>query len=101
MKLPRLLWIAIIAYIIVFTSISFWKYDRLLYNGLDLAIYNNVMWNMSEGNWFRSAIHDPSYLGDHFEPMMLVLLPFYLLWRDPRMLLLLQTIIIALTAIPI
>ena len=101
MKQTRILWIAIILYIVVFTAISFWKYDRFLYNGLDLAIYNNVFWNTSQGDWFRSSIHDPSYLGDHFEPLMLVLLPFTMLWRDPRMLLLLQTIILALTAIPI
>ena len=81
--------------------VAFWKYGLFLYNALDLAIYSQVFWNTSYGRWFEMSIHPQSYLGDHFEPLILLLTPIYALWRDPRMLLILQTAAIHLAAIPL
>src|SRR3989338_9602525 len=81
--------------------VAFWKYGLFLYNALDLAIYSQVFWNTSYGRWFEMSIHPQSYIGDHFEPLILLLTPIYSLWRDPRMLLILQTLAIQLAVIPI
>ncbi len=92
---------AILIYIIIFSLISFWKYYNFAYNGIDLAIYNQVFWNTAQGRFFESSIQAGSYLGDHFEPLILLLLPFYLIFKSPLTLLVLQTIFLALGAIPI
>ena len=97
----RLLSIGMAAYIFVFTAISFWKYDHFLYNALDLAIYTQVFESFRTGNFWYSSIQQSSYLGDHFEPFILALLPFYLLFSSPKTLLVLQTVFLALPAIPI
>ena len=91
----------IAVYVIVFISLSFWKYDNFSYNALDLGIYTQVFESFRSGNHWYSSIQQSSYLGDHFEPFILALLPFYLLIPHPKTLLVLQTIFLSLPAIPI
>lgn len=97
----KLLVIAIILYIVFSTWICFWKYFNFGYNGLDLAIYNQVFYNSAHGQLFQSTIHPHSYLGDHFELFIIFLLPFYYLYQNPLTLLFLQTVFLALVAWPL
>lgn len=97
----RLLWLMIIFYGLFFSAVSLWKYSHFLYNGLDLAIINNVFYNTLHGHWFWSSIQGHSYLGDHFTPILVLLLPFYALWPSPEILLILQSLFLALAAWPI
>jgi uncharacterized membrane protein len=96
-----ILGIAILVYIIFFVSLTIWKYHNFGYNGIDLGIFNQVFWNTAHGHFFTSSIQAQSYLGDHFELFILLLLPFYWLFQHPITLLVLQTIFLALGAIPI
>lgn len=93
--------LGIIVYIILFGFLSLWKYYNFHYNALDLAIINQVFYNSSLGNVFASSIHPPTYLGDHFTPILFLLLPFYFLWSRPETLLIIQTIFLGLSAWPI
>ncbi len=97
----RLLWLMIILYSLFFSAVSIWKYNHFLYNGLDLAIINNVFYNTLHGHWFWSSVQGHSYLGDHFTPILIFLLPFYALWQSPEILLILQSLFLALAAWPI
>jgi len=100
-KNTLLLWVLIIAYILIFTVFCFFKYKIYAYNGIDLAIYNQVFYNSSFGRLFNFTIHPHLYLGDHFEPFILILLPFYFLFRSPYTILFLQTLFIGLSAWPL
>jgi len=91
----------ILAFIIVWAAICLWKYGLLAYNGLDLAIFNQVFWNTLHGRFFASSIQGQSYLGDHAAPALLLLLPVYAAWPDPRMLLIIQAVALALPAWPL
>jgi len=91
----------IIGYIIGFTAIGLWKYSAHLYNGLDLAIFNQVFYNTLHGQWFYSSIQNGSYLGDHFSPIIILLLPFYFFHQQPTTLLCLYPITLALGAVPL
>ncbi len=97
----KLFWLMIILYGLFFSAVSIWKYNHFLYNGLDLAIINNVFYNTLHGHWFWSSIQGHSYLGDHFTPILVLLLPFYALWPSPEFLLILQTFFLALAAWPL
>ncbi|MFH1564695.1 MAG: DUF2079 domain-containing protein [bacterium] len=92
---------AILFYIIIFFGISCFKYNNFYYNSLDLAIFNQVFYNTSHGRLFQLSIHEPTYLGDHFAPIILFLAPLYSFYRSPIALLFLQTVILALSAWPI
>lgn len=97
----RTLWAGVLLYAIVFLVLVFWKYSHFYYDNLDLAIFNNVFYNTLHGNWFAASIHPPSYLGDHFSPLIIFLLPLYALAPRPETLLVFQTLIIAATALPV
>ena len=71
----KILWLAIVLYVVVFSLVSIYKYTHFLYNGIDLAIINNVFWNTVHGHWFWSSIQGHSYLGDHCSPILILLLP--------------------------
>ena len=79
----------------------FWKYQHFYYDNLDLAIFNNVFFNTLRGNFFAATIHPPTYLGDHFSPFIFLLIPFYALKPGPEILLILETLAIGSTAVPI
>lgn len=91
----------IFIYIFFFTFISIWKYNHFGYNAIDLAIFNQVFHNTSFGDLFSMTIHPHSYLGDHFEIIILLLTPIYMLFRSPIILLILQTMVIGISAWPL
>lgn len=97
----KLLWCLIFLYTIIFIGVSILKYTHSSYDGLDLAIYNQVFYNTVRGSLFHFTIHPHSYLGDHIELVILLLAPFYALYKNPISLLILQTIWIAATAYPL
>ena len=87
-------------YTLFFSAISIWKYNNFLYNGLDLAIFNQVFFNTANGNLFGLTIHPHSYLGDHFAPLILLLAPLYSIFNSAKFLLILQSLILALSVLP-
>jgi len=100
-KLNKLLFLLIIIYIVLVFGICIFKYFTFEYNGLDLAIFNQVFYNSSLGKFFQFTIHPTSYLGDHFELLIFFLVPFYSIFKSPITLLLIQTLFFALSAIPL
>ncbi len=87
-------------YTLFFSAISIWKYNNFLYNGLDLAIFNQVFFNITNGNLFGLTIHPHSYLGDHFAPLILLLATLYSIFNSAKFLLILQSLILALSVLP-
>jgi uncharacterized membrane protein len=93
--------VAILFYVLIFFGLSYYKYLNFLYNSLDLAIFNQVFFNTSHGRFFALSIHEPTYLGDHFKPIIIPLAFLYSLYRSPLTLLFFQTVILSLSAWPI
>ncbi|MBU0598614.1 DUF2079 domain-containing protein [Patescibacteria group bacterium] len=97
----RILWLAIFLFCIVVISLLAVKFFNYGYNAIDLGIYNQIFYNSTQGELFQFSIHPHSYLGDHFELFILILLPFYYIWQSSFMLLILQTVFIGLSAWPL
>ena len=100
-KHNRILFFAIIFYIIAFCAFSYYKYITFSYNVLDLAIFHQTVYNTAHGDFFALSIHPQSYLSDHFTPIILLFLPLYLLFQSPLTLLFLQTFVLAAATIPL
>lgn len=90
-------------YIAVFSWLSIQRHASLHSGGYDLGIFDQVVWNSARGHLFENSImvDSPSFLGHHFSPILLALVPIYTVWNDPRALLVTQTIALALAALPI
>lgn len=91
----------VIFYNLFFGLIIAWKYFNFGYDAMDLAIINNVFFNSSLGHWFASSIHPPTYLGDHFSPIIFLILPVYKLFPQSLTLVFLQTFILSACSWPI
>lgn len=92
---------AIFIYISLFSWLSLKKYYNFNYNIFDLAIFNQVFYNTVNGRWFAMTFNLNNYLADHFTPIIILLLPFYYFWQNPQILLIMQSIILALCVWPI
>jgi uncharacterized membrane protein len=99
-KLAKITWLLIGFFIALTFSFCLFKYYTYSYNCLDLAIYNQVFFNSANGQLFNFTIHPTSYLGDHFEIIILFLIPFYSLFKSPLTLLLIQSCFLGFSAIP-
>lgn len=93
--------LSILVYFVVFSILSLKKYQGFDYDLFDLSIYNQVFFNTASGRFFDLTINLHNYLGDHFEPMIILLLPIYFIKMSPITLLFLQSSIVALAAWPL
>lgn len=98
-------------------SLAVARHENLRTNAFDLGYIGQALWNTAHGEPFRltvlegaafrpegldpSRIRQPhSYLAFHVEPIDLPLAGLYALWPDPRFLLWLQAVVVALGALP-
>lgn len=101
-KYELVLCLLIAAYITYFATASFLRYTNFYTGRFDLGNMDQTVWNTLHGKIFQ--LTDPngtniiSRLSFHADFILILLAPFYLLWQDPRMLLLLQTVVLALGA---
>lgn len=73
--------------------VSLLKYSRLG-DGMDLTIFDQAIRSLSHGEPGYTAMKSPgmSIFGDHWHPIIVVLVPLYWLWDDPRVLLAAQAL---------
>lgn len=63
--------------------------------GYDQAFFQQLVWNLDHGRWFNSSFSSGSFLGLHFEPLLIVPAAAELAWPDARALSLLAAVSIA------
>ncbi len=99
--------LAILVYITFFSAIMIFKHNSFLTSGFDLGIFNQTFWTtLFEDRLFYSTgdlSFNPSgsFFGVHFSPILFLLLPFYAIYPRVETLLVIQSIVLALGAIPI
>lgn len=70
-------------------------------NAYDLSWFDQLAWNTAHGNWFRTSFQPYSFLGEHFEPVLLAFAGVYRLHAGAEELLLLQAGAVSLAAVPL
>ncbi|HSW48339.1 MAG TPA: DUF2079 domain-containing protein [Candidatus Saccharimonadales bacterium] len=92
-----ILTLAFIVYVIYFSTASFARYDNFYTGRFDLGNMAQTVWNTSHGRIFQFTNPDGtdviSRLGFHADFLLIFLAPFYLIWPNPKMLLLIQAFI--------
>ncbi len=99
-----LLALAMVAFAVLHTKMLAWKSAGLTVEWpIDLTFFHNLVWNVAQGNGHiqSASYHEPPGLfGEtHFEPILLLAVPFY--WLAPRLetLFAVQSTLLALGAI--
>ncbi len=91
-----------VVYAAMMTVVGFERHLALETRAFDLGIFAQAVWNTLHGDFLFSSIKENiNLLGDHISPILLLVVPFYALWSDPRMLVLLQAVAAASSMIPL
>ncbi len=80
-----------LAFTIVFTLLMVRRHDAFRTFALDLAKFDQAIWNTLHGRFLFSTLENQSILANHFSPYMALLSPLFLVWSDVRILFLVQT----------
>lgn len=103
-KHPQVSIVAFLSLLYTFyiTAASFLRYDNYYTGRFDLGNMVQTVWNTLHGRIFLFTNPDGteivSRLAFHADFILILLAPFYALWQDPRMLLLIQTVVVAFGA---
>ncbi|HEV2249548.1 MAG TPA: DUF2079 domain-containing protein [Candidatus Limnocylindria bacterium] len=94
------------AYGLVFGALSLVRQWSFHSTGLDLGVFDQVVWNTSQGRFMESTLSldrctAHSFLGDHFSPILIALVPLYWFAPHPETLLVAQTVALASGAWPV
>lgn len=102
-KQVSLLVLFICLYILYFTLASFFRFDNFYTGRFDLGNMDQTVWNTLNGRIFQltdpDGVNTVSRFAIHGDIILVLISPLYLIWSDPRMLLLLQTIVLSLGSI--
>jgi uncharacterized membrane protein len=96
-----LLGVGVLAYILVFCTITFGLFDRLAYMNFDLGIFHQAVWLIAHGETPFVTMRGVHILGDHFSAVLYLIAPFYAIAPTPKTLLFIQTATLALGALPV
>ena len=90
------LWCLVVGYLAATRHLAF-------NTGYDLGTFTQVVWGTVRGRPFYTSLTEgtTNFLGLHFAPLLVVLAPLYSLWPDPRLLLVVQTAVLAAGVIPL
>ncbi len=98
----KVIWGAILLYIVffgVFVSLRHYNFQTQTW---DLGIFDQTFWNTIHGRIMFNNIEEVSnHLGVHMSPFLFLLVPGYALFPSPYYLLIVQTIVLALGAVPL
>ena len=96
-----LLLLAMATYVALFLGLTFRLYDRFATMSYDLAIFDQATWLISRGHTPFVTVRGLPLLADHFSLILYLLAPLYWLWPSAKMLLIAQTLALALGALPL
>lgn len=95
----RVLWLMIISFILYFFFLASARHENFYSLRLDLGNMYQTVWNVANGNGF--TLTDPygtaqlSRVSIHADFLLIALAPLWHIWKDPAMLLFIQTVIVA------
>lgn len=99
-KQECLLSVFILSYFLYFVTASFLRYDAFFTGRFDLGNMDQTVWNTIHGRIFQltnpNGTDNISRLSFHADFVLILISPLYWLWSNPKMLLLIQAIVLPL-----
>lgn len=100
-KNNKRLFFMILLYILVLGTYSCMRHRWYYSQAYDLAIFEQSIWNTIHGNMMYNTFEMNNHLAVHMSPILFLLVPFYFVFRTPYTLIILQTVMLSLGAIPL
>ena len=99
-----LVWLLIGLHVLGFGTLSILKHEAFQTHAQDLGNMDQPIWNTLHGRFLEETKNDGSQgprLTDHFEPIFALVSLSFLIYDDVKAILILQTVVIALGALPV
>ena len=90
--------LSVAVFVAAFVAATWTAHARFGTYGFDLGIYDQATWLLSRGRAPFVTVRGLDLLGQQAAYIMVLVAPLYRLWADPRLLLLLQVLFLALPA---
>ena len=90
-------WLALgllLLYVFVFSWLTIRQHQSFNTNALDLAKFDQAIWNTANGRPYQITIAEDSVLQSHFSPALALFAPLYWLWPDVRFLFIVQSLLL-------
>jgi uncharacterized membrane protein len=106
-RADRLVFVLIFVYGLVFSSYTIFMYYAFKTYAWDLGVFSQVLWTtINTGKPFHYTLETyanpgQSFFGAHFSPILALVVPAYAVYQSPLTLLVLQSFVIGLAALPL
>lgn len=90
-----------LVYTVVFSVLSLRQHASFHTHALDMGQFDQAIWNTAHGRFMVNTLKPPNTMAWHFSPGLALLAPLYWIWPDARLLLTLQTVMLAASGIPL
>lgn len=94
-------WLAGLGASLTFFFLAWIRYASFRSTAYDLGFFDQVVWNAAQGHGLSSSFLSYSFFGQHFEPALLLFVPFYAFHATPLWLLLGQSLALGLAVVPL
>ena len=104
MRPARLVWLAAAVFAAVFATLAILRHRAFASGRFDLGNMTQAVWSTAHGDVLSvTDVHGEqiSRLGSHFDPILALLAPLWLLWPSPELLLVVQAVAVGLGALPV
>ena len=88
----------ILAHAVTFSTLAILRDHAVWSASVDLGIFKEALWNTLHGRVMYSPTVGYSFLGEHFSPVLFLLVPFYALSPTSECLLIIQTLAVSAAA---
>lgn len=88
-------------YAIIFSRLAVLNHQGLVTRVTDLGIYDNIFWQSAHGHPLRCTFIKAEYHGSaHFDPLLVILSPLYLIYPRAEFILVLQSVWLGSSIVP-
>lgn len=90
-----------LVYVVAYSAFTINRHQQFNSHCYDLGIMDQVVWNTAQGRPFASSVEVSHRFADHVQPLMALWAPIYWIYPRAEVLLVVQTVILALGAFPV
>ncbi len=94
--------VILLIFCIIYAFISISSHNHFETFGWDLGFFDQIIWKASRGDLVAlSTLNFENLLADHFQPVLYILSPLYLIKSDVRMILIAQAFLVVIASYPL
>jgi uncharacterized membrane protein len=100
-RTDRIVLVLTVVYVATLSFLTIREHNGFGTRALDLAKFDQAIWNTAHGRPFRTTLGEYSVIQSHFSPALALYAPLFWAWSDVRLLFIAQALLMAGAGLPI